>query len=174
MVSPHKKLNNRCADWLFSFFTGDARFCGATASLCGIEKARAEGDAAAMERAVRLDLTLHAMMFLQNGIPMLYSGDEIAQTNDNSYKKDPNKADDSRYLHRGKMRWDLAQRRKAPSTPEGRVFSGLIALNELRRHNPAFSPSADVWTLDTGDDGVLSTGVCSPKCLPGRPRPCRH
>lgn len=101
----------------------------------------------------------------------------------------------------GQARPQRGQRRKAPSTPEGRVFSGLIALNELRRHNPAFSPSADVWTLDTGDDGVLSigryargqkimvflsllsgtnvlhslmTGVCSPKCLPGRPRPCRH
>lgn len=167
---PHKKYLNDYFRGLTGFsnsrgelynddpVTGDARFCGTTASLCGIEKAQAEGDAAAMERAVRFDLTLHAMMFLQNGIPMLYSGDEIAQTNDYSYKKDPNKAEDSRYLHRGKMRWDLAQRRKDPSTPEGRVFSGLIALNELRRHNPAFSPSADVWTLDTGDDGVLSIG----------------
>ena len=138
--------------------TGDARFCGTTASLCGAEKAAAEGDAAALDRALRFDLTLHAMMFLQSGIPMLYSGDEIAQTNDYSYKADPDKAADSRYLHRGKMRWDLAQRREDPSAPEGRIFRGLQTLNEIRRHSPAFSPSADIWTLDTGDDGLLSIG----------------
>lgn len=138
--------------------TGDARFCGTTASLCGIEKARAEGDAAAMERAVRFDLTLHAMMFLQSGIPMLYSGDEIAQINDYTYKMDPDKAADSRYIHRGKMRWDLAECRGDPSTPEGQVFCGLNTLKALRKGSPAFAPSADIWTLDTGDDGVLSIG----------------
>lgn len=137
---------------------GDARFCGTTASLCGIEKARVEGDAAAMERAVRLDLGLHAMTFLQSGIPMLYSGDEIAQENDYTYTQDPNKAADSRYLHRGKLHWEAAERRKDPDTPEGQVFHGLNRLIALRRHNPAFDPSADIWTLDTGDDGVLAIG----------------
>lgn len=39
----------------------------------------------AMERAVCFDLMLHAMMFLQTGIPMVYSGDELAQVNDYSY-----------------------------------------------------------------------------------------
>lgn len=50
--------------------SGDARLC----SLCGIEKAGFEQDHEAMEKAVRFDLTLHAMMFMQTGIPMLYSG----------------------------------------------------------------------------------------------------
>ena len=138
--------------------SGDARQCGTTASLCGIEKAGFEQDTAAMERAVRFDLTLHAMMFMQTGIPLLYSGDEIAQVNDYSYKADPNKAEDSRYLHRGKMRWDLAGHADDLSTPEGRVFCGLNALGALRKANPAFSAAADVWTLDTGDDGVLAIG----------------
>lgn len=111
-----------------------------------------------MERAVCFDLMLHAMMFLQTGIPMVYSGDELAQVNDYSYKDDPNKAGDSRYLHRGKLRWDLAKHADDPSTPEGRIFFGLKALGELRRSSLAFSASADVWTLDTGDDGVLAIG----------------
>ena len=138
--------------------SGDARQCGTTASLCGIEKAGFENDAAAMERAVRFDLTLHAMMFMQTGLPLLYSGDELAQVNDYSYKDDPKKAEDSRYLHRGKLRWDLAAHADDPSTPEGRVFQGLRALGELRRTHRAFSAAADVWTLDTGDDGVLAIG----------------
>ena len=138
--------------------SGDVRQCGTTASLCGVEKAGFEQDAEAMERAVRFDLTLHAMMFMQTGVPLLYSGDEIAQVNDYSYKDDPNKADDSRYLHRGKMRWDLAEHANDLSTPEGRVFCGLNALGALRKTNPAFGASADVWTLDTGDNGVLAIG----------------
>ncbi|MCI9308827.1 MAG: amylosucrase [Oscillospiraceae bacterium] len=138
--------------------SGDARQCGTTASLCGVEKAGFEGDAEAMERAVRFDITLHAMVFLQTGLPLLYSGDELAQVNDYSYKDDPNKAQDSRYLHRGKMRWNLAERAGDPSTPEGRVFQGLRALGELRRTHRAFGAEADVWTLDTGDDGVLAIG----------------
>ena len=138
--------------------SGDARQCGTTASLCGIEKAGFENDPAAMERAVRFDLTLHAMMFMQTGLPLLYSGDELAQVNDYSYKDDPNKAGDSRYLHRGRMRWDLAERTDDPAAPEGRVFHGLRTLGALRRANPAFEAAADVWTLDTGDDGVLAIG----------------
>ena len=138
--------------------SGDARQCGTTASLCGIEKAGFERDQAAMDRAVRFDITLHAMVFMQTGLPLLYSGDEIAQVNDYSYKDDPNKAEDSRYLHRGKMKWDLAEHADDPSTPEGRVFQGLNTLGKLRRTHRAFGAEADVWTLDTGDNGVLAIG----------------
>ena len=138
--------------------SGDARQCGTTASLCGIEKAGFEHNSAAMERAVRFDLTLHAMMFMQTGLPLLYSGDELAQVNEYSYKDDPKKAEDSRYLHRGKFRWELAEHAHDLDTPEGQVFCGLNALGALRKTNPAFGAGADVWTLDTGDDGVLAIG----------------
>jgi len=138
--------------------SGDARQCGTTASLCGIEKAGFENDPAAMERAVRFDLTLHAMMFMQTGLPLLYSGDELAQVNDYSYKDAPKKKDDSRYLHRGKFRWELEDHAHDLNTPEGQVFCGLNALGALRKTNPAFGTDADVWTLDTGDDGLLAIG----------------
>ncbi len=167
---PHKKF---LSDWFQGYAegsvsrgelynadpaSGDARQCGTTASLCGIEKAGFEQDPQAMERAVHFDLTLHAMMFMQTGVPLLYSGDEIAQVNDYSYKDDPKKAEDSRYLHRGKLRWDLAEHANDLSTPEGQVFCGINALCALRKTNPAFCSSADVWTLDTGDNGILSIG----------------
>ena len=138
--------------------SGDARQCGTTASLCGIEKAGFEGDPAAMERAVRFDLTLHAMMFMQTGLPLLYSGDELAQVNDYSYKDDPKKAEDSRYLHRGRFRWELEDQAHDLSTPQGQVFCGLNALGALRKTNPAFGTGADVWTLNTRDDGLLAIG----------------
>ena len=87
---------------------GDARLCGTTASLCGIERFGFEGNQEGVDRAVRYDITLHAFMLSQSGIPVIYSGDEIGQVNDYSYKDDPEKSDDSRYLHRGKFDWKLA------------------------------------------------------------------
>lgn len=138
--------------------TGDARFCGTTASMCGIEKAGFEQDEAGMEQAIRLDLMLHAYMFMQSGIPVLYSGDEIGQVNDYSYKEDPLKAEDSRYIHRGAMNWDLAEKRFDPATVEGKLFAGLDHLEKLRRSHKAFVASADTWTIDTWDQSVLCIG----------------
>ncbi len=138
--------------------TGDARFCGTTASMCGIEKAGFEKDPEAMERALRLDLMLHAYMFMQSGIPVLYSGDEIGQINDYSYKEDPLKAADSRYLHRGKMNWELVENIKKPGTVEAEIFSGLKKLLQIRRSESVFVSHADMRTIETGDRSVLCIG----------------
>ncbi len=138
--------------------TGDARFCGTTASMCGIEKAGFEQDAEAMERAIQKDIMLHAYMFMQSGIPVLYSGDEIGQVNDYTYKEDPNKAADSRYIHRGAMRWDLVENIAAPDTVEGRVFKRLDQLEQIRKTEKVFVSNADTWTLDTWEAGVLCIG----------------
>ncbi len=138
--------------------SGDARFCATTASMCGIEKAGFEQDDEAMERAIRFDVTLHAYMFMQSGIPVLYSGDEIAQVNDYSYKEDYNKADDSRYLHRGKMNWENAAKIDDPETVEAKVFQSLSKLEKIRKSEKAFVSYADSWTIDTWDAGILGMG----------------
>ena len=138
--------------------SGDARFCGTTASMCGIEKAGVEQDEEAMERAIRLDVTLHAYMLMQSGIPVLYSGDEVGQVNDYSYKEDPDKAADSRYLHRGKMNWTLAGQVSDGKSVAGRIFGQLDRLVKIRKSGKVFAAKAETWTLDTGDRNVL--GVC--------------
>ncbi len=138
--------------------TMDARFCGTTASMCGIEKAGFEQNAADMDLSIRQDLMLHACMFMQSGIPVIYSGDEVGQVNDYSYKDDPEKAVDSRYLHRGRMKWDLAENRKDPESVEGRIFDGLSRLETIRREEKAFMTSADMWTIETYNRSVLCIG----------------
>ena len=138
--------------------TRDARFCGTTASMCGIEKAGYENDPEAMERAIRFDLTLHAYMFMQSGIPVLYSGDEIGQVNDYSYKDDPHKVLDSRYLHRGAFRWDLAENIDDPDTVEGKMYQGLSKLEIKRKTEKVFMSDADMWTIETYDPSVLCIG----------------
>ena len=136
----------------------DARLCGTTASLCGLEAGRYEHDAGKIEWASRLDIMLHAYMFTLSGIPVLYSGDEIGQQNDYSYHDDPNKAADSRYLHRGKMNWEAAELRADPETVEGKLFSSITFLEKLRSAHRVFMAGADTWLLLTGDDGVLGIG----------------
>ena len=135
--------------------TGDARFCGTTASMCGVESAGFEQDDAKMDLAVKKDLMLHAYMFTQSGIPMLYSGDEIGQVNDYSYKDDPDKAPDSRYIHRGRFCWDLVERIRDKKSVQGRIFSGLDALEKIREREAVFQADAQVYTRDYSDRSIL-------------------
>ena len=121
---------------------GDARLCGTTASLCGVEAARKLGSERLLDWALRVDEMLHAYMFTLSGIPVLYSGDEIARENDYTYHDDPLKADDSRYLHRAT--WTglpprsgtIPQRRKAvssaPSTDWRRCGPSTVSLTVRR------------------------------------------
>ena len=138
--------------------SGDARFCGTTASMCGIEKAGFEQDDAAMKRAVQLDLMLHAYMFMQSGIPVLYSGDEVAQVNDYTYKENPLKAADSRYIHRGPMNWELVKNISDSETVEGKLFQGLSRLEQIRKKENIFAVNADTWTIETWEQSVLCIG----------------
>ncbi len=137
---------------------GDARLCGTTASLCGLEAARYEGDGYKTDWALRYDMMLHAYMFTLSGVPVLYSGDEIAQQNDYSYHDDPLKREDSRYLHRGAMDWEAAARRGDPESVEGRLFGAIRRMEALRAEHRVFDGSADVWIRDPGTDAVLAVG----------------
>ena len=135
--------------------TGDARFCATTASMCGIESAGFEQDGEKMERAVGKDIMLHAYMFTQSGIPMLYSGDEVGQVNDYTYKDDPDKAPDSRYIHRGKFCWDLAENIEKEGSVQEKIFHALTRLEEIRRNHAVFSADAEVYTKDYSDTSIL-------------------
>lgn len=137
---------------------GDARLCGTTASLCGVEAASFEQNSEKLSRALRLDEMLHAFLLVQSGIPVLYTGDEIAQENDYTYHDDPLKREDSRYLHRGNMNWTAAENRKNPDTKEGRLYSAIQALRAIRRENRVFHADADTWTVETYNDHVLGIG----------------
>lgn len=135
--------------------TQDARFCGTTASMCGVESALYEKNEEKLQHAVRMDLMLHAYMLTQSGIPMLYSGDEIGQLNDYSYKNDEDKKEDSRYIHRGKFQWELAEKKAENGTVQEQIFSGLSRLEQIRRSRSVFRSDASVYTYDVKDDAIL-------------------
>ena len=111
-----------------------------------------------MDQAIRKDLMLHAFMFTLSGIPVLYSGDEIAQENDNAYHEDPLRREDSRYLHRGNLDWSKAALRTDPDTPEGRIFASISRMESLRADHAVFDTEADTWLLYTESNQVLGVG----------------
>ena len=71
----------------------DARLCGTTASLCGLEAAGFEQNEEKTAQAIQRIEMLNAYLFIQSGIPVIYSGDEIGQVNDYSYKARTTTAD---------------------------------------------------------------------------------
>ena len=127
---------------------GDARLCGTTASLCGLESEK-------QELALACDVMLHAWMLTQSGIPVLYSGDEVAQLNDHTYHDDPEKKVDSRYLHRGSFDWEKAELRKDAQSVQGKLFAALRELETIRAREDVFRADARVSTFDTGSDRIL-------------------
>lgn len=131
---------------------GDARMCGTTASLSGLEAGQYEANADKIDQAIACDLMLHGYLLAQSGIPVLYSGDEIGQTNDYTYKNDPDKCADSRYLHRGNFPWDKVEKKDAVAM---RIFDALRHMEEIRASHDVFSCNANVYTIETGCASVL-------------------
>ena len=190
--APHKKYLN---DWFTGKWPGspsrgelyndfealrDARLCGTTASLCGIEAALFEGGSlesavltdvgtlaneqfesgmavadSKLINGIGADLMLHALMMTLRGIPVLYSGDEVGLLNDYSYHDDPEKAADSRNIHRGKFDWNLAGERHVTGTVSCALFRGLAGLVHIRKTNEVFRSDAEMSVVETGDNRVL-------------------
>ena len=164
---PHKRFLN---DYFIGKFEGsvargelynddpilqDARLCCTTASLCGIEAALWSNDDEALELALDADIMLHAYMFTQSGIPVIYSGDEVGQLNDYLYHADITKKFDSRYLHRGKFNWELASQRNNLKTYQGKLFAALRQLETIRAAHDFFKANAEFRPVETGSQSVL-------------------
>ena len=131
---------------------GDARLCGTTASLSGLEAGQYEANVDKIAQAVACDLMLHGYLLAQSGIPVLYSGDEIGQTNDYTYKNDPDKCADSRYLHRGNFPWDKVENKDPVAM---KIFDALRHMEDIRASHDVFSCNANVYTIETGCASVL-------------------
>ena len=168
--APHKKfLNDYLSGKIFGVDSRgelynddprlkDARMCGTTASLCGLEAAGYERDEQKTEAALKRIFMLHAFLFTQSGIPVLYSGDEIGQLNDYTYHEDPLKQDDSRYLHRGDLNWDDVEKRNDPDTIQGRIYQTIQKLFGIRKSHVVFEADADMWVMEPYNDHILALG----------------
>jgi glycosidase len=119
--------------------TGDVRISGSCASLAGLEKALNEETEKEVDLAIRRILLIHGIILTIGGIPLIYLNDEIGRLNDYSYREDPAKANDSRWVHRPAVDWDVMVLRHDENTIQGRIYQNLKNLIELRKSHPVFS-----------------------------------
>lgn len=139
----------------FNPVTLDARNSGTFASMCGLEQALREKHVYKMELAIKRILLLNSIIISYTGIPLLYSGDEIGQLNDWSYKRDKSIAGDSRWLHRGKMDWEAAKKRYDYEAVQGRIFMGIKKMIEIRKNSPYFRSDIHTDPVDLGNKAVF-------------------
>ncbi|MDO5422982.1 MAG: alpha-amylase family protein [Eubacteriales bacterium] len=135
--------------------TKDARNSGTMASMCGLEQALKEKHSYKIEMAVKRILLLNSVIISYTGIPLFYSGDEIGQLNDWSYKENKEIAGDSRWLHRGKMNWELAENRHDLGTIQGQIFMGIKKMLDIRKSSTNFRSDLKSIPVDTGNQSVF-------------------
>ena len=141
--------------------TGDARSCGTTASLCGVEQALEKDDKTALDYAVKRDLLLHTAMAFLQGFPMLNCGDEIAQLNGWDYKNDPDRVEDSRNLHRSKFNWGIVKYPHPAGAPAGSTLGTVTSL-AINVDSPKADAAADFINWCVSEDGaqaIAKTGT---------------
>lgn len=119
--------------------TGDSRISGSLASLAGLECALESGDHEAINDSIKLILLLHSMILSFGGIPLFYYGDEIGTLNDDSYRDDPYKKGDTRWVHRPSIDWEKAELRNTPGTTEFDIFIALKRMIAVRKEIEVFA-----------------------------------
>ncbi len=138
----------------FNEETGDKRTSGTTASLAGLTAASTQAET---DRALARIFLAHAVAYGWGGIPVLWSGDELAMENDPEWAAEPGHEDDNRWAHRPRLDWRLAADRGRLDTVTGKVFQGLVHLGRVRAHLPQLHASAESVVLEHIDRGLLAT-----------------
>lgn len=144
----------RGSTFQFNPRTNDRRINGSLASLAGLEVAMALQDWGAVEMAIGRILLLHSMILSFGGIPLLYMGDEIGMLNDLSFLDDPDRASDSRWIHRPRMNWQKAEERFDEQSIVGRIFQGLRHLISVRKRLFPLHAAAATYPVWMHNDAV--------------------
>lgn len=134
--------------------TGDCRVCGTLASLAGVERAVRLDDDGMLDDAVARVRLLHGVLLSMPGVPLLYQGDDLGVLNDHAYLDEPDKAGDSRWVHRKALTAADRARADDPETPQGRISADLDHLIGVRRRHQVFGPSSFAL-VPTDDDHLL-------------------
>lgn len=139
----------------FNQKTLDARNCGTSASLCGLERADKTHDMYQKELAMKRLLLAHAFIYFCKGIPVLYSGDEIAQLNDYSYQMVPSLQKDSRNVHRPCFDWEKTHFTRPQDSDAALVCSTLQTLTAYRAKEQDFSAYSEEKVISTNNSSVI-------------------
>jgi amylosucrase len=145
----------RGVSFQFNPDTGDLRISGTLASLAGLEQALEKEDPWLIEIAVRRINLLRSIMLSVGGVPLIYLGDEWGALNDYTYLSDPAKAQDSRWVHRFRRKWEARDDLTEVDTLEWRFYKELVHLVGLRKSLPAMY-NGGFEVVDTGNPHLFA------------------
>ncbi|SFR37474.1 amylosucrase [Robiginitalea myxolifaciens] len=143
------------AIFMYNPETGDGRITGSAASLLGLEKALEDGDAGSVARAIDAIKLLYGIVLAAPGIPLVYAGDEIGMLNDYSYLKNPDQADDSRWLNRPFHDWDKVAALDQEQLPSTRIFNILRDMIALRKSLAVFADTSNTRIHNSGNNHLF-------------------
>lgn len=132
--------------------TGDMRTSGSAASLLGLDGVVGP----AQDQALARFFLAHAMVYGWGGLPVIWSGDELAMPNDPGWALEAGHEDDNRWAHRPRLDWARAERRHDLRTVEGKVFQGLAHLGRVRASLPQLHAQAPPRIIRDTDNGILA------------------
>ncbi|MBU1141213.1 MAG: alpha-amylase [Firmicutes bacterium] len=139
----------------YNHLNHDARINGTLASLLGLEKAIKNHDSYLQELAIKRINLAHALILFYRGFPLIYSGDEIATINDQTYLKDPAKMNEGRWVHRPFFDWKRSKNKDIDGTPEFEVYQSLKKLIRIRKMLPFLDGRTIQFTLNIGNMSIF-------------------
>lgn len=135
--------------------THDSRTNGTLSSLLGLDKALESNQEFRRYESIRRINLAHALILTYRGFPLIYSGDEIASLNDQSYRLDPDKMNEGRWVHRPFFDWKRSKNKDVMGTVEYDVYQNLKKLIEVRKKLPFLQGQANQYALDLNNQSVL-------------------
>lgn len=135
--------------------TGDGRITGSAASLLGLEKGMASNNRTLIAEAISKIILMHGIVLAFGGIPLIYAGDEIGTLNDYSFKNDPSKKEDNRWVNRPMQDWETIAQLSDRKLPQSKIFHTLQRLIRIRKEHPVFADHNNLNLCHTGNDHIL-------------------
>lgn len=130
-------------------------FSGTRWTLLGGEVADRAGDEAARARILEEIVLMEAVKLTLPGVPLVYSGQELAQGSDWSFREDPGRAPDTRFLKRVALDEEAVGQRGDMAVAAGHVYQATRRLLEARAEEPAFAGDGAIEVLAATPEGML-------------------
>lgn len=135
--------------------TGDRRISGTMASLTGASETY--NPQLALSGVDRMKLLI-AATYGVGGLPVIWSGDELALPNDPDWANDPTRAGDNRWAHRPALPDGALALRHDTSSVTGAVFEWHCYVGQVRAWMPQLDAQIDSEVLPVANPGVLAIG----------------
>lgn len=135
--------------------TGDRRISGTMASLTGASESYNPHLTATGVARMKL---LVAATYGTGGLPVIWSGDELALPNDPEWASDPTHADDNRWAHRPALPDTALAQRHDHVSVTGAIFEWHCSVGQVRARLPQLDGQIASEVLPVANPGVLAVG----------------